>query len=80
MTCCNGNCKQGRMCPRRNERRDAIWAIVILLVILGVVGHADFMHDVQNRYGNKCTGDLSVDGNSVICTNENGQFVIGDLK
>jgi len=45
MICCNGNCKQGRICPNRKHKEASIpaWVLILLLILLSCfVGRLDY--------------------------------------
>lgn len=56
--------------------------VFTLLLLLGVVGHMDFMDEIRASYASSCPhGTISVDGSRVTCAiGEEEPFLIGVLK
>lgn len=56
--------------------------IFALVMLLGIVGHMDFMDEIRASYASSCLhGTISVDGSRVICTiGEEEPFLIGVLQ
>ena len=78
--------------PRYHQRPESwafpLWVVpvalvIILLALFGVVGHMDFMDEVQAEYGSRCpNGTIGVDGQRVTCIIEESATIktVGVLK
>lgn len=59
-----------------------VGVIFTLLLLLGIVGHMDFMNQIRASYARSCShGTIDVDGPRVMCTiGEEEPFLIGVLQ